>query len=47
MVGQRRRDRPATNSKAPAVDVDVASTLGHNAIPTDPASAETVTFFTR
>ena len=36
---------PATNSNdpAPAVNVDIASTLGHNAIPTDPGSAETVT----
>jgi hypothetical protein len=42
---------PATNSRNPAlavnVDVDVASTLGHNAIPTDPGLAETLTFFTR
>lgn len=41
---------PATSSKnpAPAVNVDVASTLGHNAIPTDPGVlAETATFFTR
>ena len=41
---------PAANSKnpAPAVNVEVASSLGHNVIPTDPGVlTETMSFFTR